>query len=212
VEKNSFAKKSAILGMGTATHMDSACHVYMEPCTSITDYNITQYTMTPLRIINVTEQVFGGNGDSDYEVTVADLLASEAAFGVFENRAFIQMLSGWSNRVYHTELYENRDASGQKHFPGWSPEAVEWLLTNRPWISGIGVDTSSIDAAVNWHFNAHYMINAFVKVSVENVKLTDRNIPLTGSYINNVPNLFQGGPEATVAGTIHVYRRRRPNQ
>lgn len=205
VEKDWFAKKSAVMGLAIATHMDSPCHVYAPPCVSITDFNATQYEMTPLVVINVTQQVFGGAGNPDYQVTVADLQAWEATHHRrIPRRAFVAMMSGWSNRVYNEVLYFNRDSTGQKHFPGFSNEAIDWLLANRPWISGIGVDTSSVDAGINWSFHVHYAINGAAKISVENLNLSNKKIPLSGAYISNTPVLYDDAPEASVASTIYV--------
>ena len=205
VAKNWFAKRSVIMGAALATHMDSACHVYASPCISITDFNATQYEMTPLVVINITQKVFGGVGNPNYEVSVADLQAWEATHHKrIPNRAFVAMMSGWSNRVYNEVLYFNRDATGQKHFPGFSNAAIDWLLANRPGISGIGVDTSSLDAAINFSFHVHYALLGAGKVGIENLKLTSRDIPLSGAYISNTPVLYDDAPEATVAATIYV--------
>lgn len=207
VAKDWFAKDSVVMGAALATHMDSACHVYQSPCTSITDFNATQYTMLPLVVINVTQQVFGGAGNPDYGLSVADIRNWEITQNQgrpLPRRAFVVMLSGWSNRVYNEVLYFNRDASGQKHFPGFSNEAIDWLLLNRPWIAGIGVDTSSVDIGVNWSFHVHYAINGVTKVSVENLKLSSKEIPLSGAYIDVTPVLYQDAPEATVTATIYV--------
>lgn len=202
--KDYFAKRSAVMALAAATHMDSACHVYQEPCTSITDFNATQYTFLPLVVINVTNSVFGGVGNPDYGLSVADLKAWERVHGRIPRRAFVVMLSGWSNRIYNEALYFNRDANGNKHFPGFSNAAIDWLLEHRPWINGIGVDTSSVDIAVNFSFHVHYAINGVTKVSVENLNLSNRNIPVAGAHISVIPTLYGGAPEATTNAVIYV--------
>ena len=204
VAQNWFAKKSVLMGAAAATHMDSACHVYAPPCISVTDFNATQYEMLPLVVINITAKVFGAVPNPDYEAAVADFQAWEAVHGRIPNRAFVVIMTGWSNRVYNEALYFNRDSTGQKHFPGFSNAAIDWLMLRRAGISGIGVDTSSLDSGTNWSFHVHYTILGAGKVAVENLKLSSRDIPLSGAYISVRPVLHDGAPETTVAATIYV--------
>jgi hypothetical protein len=60
------------------------------------------------------------------------------------------------------------DAKNRLHFPGFSPEAAEFLLKERE-INGIGVDTLSIDLGASQDFKVHYTMLPANKWGLENL-------------------------------------------
>src|SRR5690606_33881200 len=95
-------------------------------------------------VVDVTEQA---KQDRDYRLTVEDLQRWEAKYGRIPDGAIVLMRSGW-NRYWPDKLrYLGTAEPGDVenlHFPGFSREAAEWLVTQRT-IDAIGVDTASID-------------------------------------------------------------------
>ena len=76
------------------------------------------------------------------------------------------MRSGWDARVRDAERFLNCDATGTQHAPGFSEEAARFLATARD-ISGVGVDTLSLDAGAAQNSVAHLGILGAGKYGIE---------------------------------------------
>lgn len=79
----------------------------------------------------------------DVEVTAADLQAWEKAHGPIPEGSYVIMHSGWSRFWPQKKPYLNGF-----YFPGFSAEAVQWLLKNRQ-IKGLGGDNLGVDVGAN---------------------------------------------------------------
>ena len=86
--------------------------------------------------------------------------------------------------------------------PGWSVEAVEWLLNNRG-ISSVGVDTLSLDHGPSTTFDVHNLLLGDAdRIGLENVARLN-TIPRSGAYvtIGAIPlEDGSGGPCRLLAG------------
>ena len=91
------------------------------------------------------------------------------------------MHSGWDRRVGSATRFRNPDPSGTLHFPGFGPEAVEWLLERRR-IGGLGVDTLSLDIGASTTFEVHKRLLGADRFGVENVNNL-RRIPPRGAQV-----------------------------
>jgi kynurenine formamidase len=60
----------------------------------------------------------------------------------------------WEARLPDPEAFKNPGPDGKFHFRGWGADAVQWLLERRH-ITGIGVDTMSLDPGVSTTFDSH---------------------------------------------------------
>jgi len=119
--------------------------------------------------------------DPDTTVTVEDLRAFERRHGQIPRNAAVLMYSGWGAKVGDADAYRGTDANGTLHFPGFSPDACEWLLRRRG-IRSLGVDTLSIDPGNSTTFDTHLILTGADRYGLEN--LADLNhIPPRGSTI-----------------------------
>jgi kynurenine formamidase len=112
----------------------------------------------------------------------------------------VLMNSGWARKVNDPDAFKGVDASGGFHFPGFDAQATEFLLERRR-ISGVGVDTLSIDGAVNPGAPVHHMVLGSDLYALENVANLAR-IPRSGShlFIGVVPyEAGSGGPCRVIA-------------
>ena len=166
----------------TATHMDAPAHFVGDGWTA--DLIPVQQLIAPLVVIDISERAAT---DADAAVTVDDITAWEAANGPLPEGAFVAMYSGWSSRLADPETYINADAEGVQHYPGFSPEASAFLVSERT-ISGAGVDTLSLDPGNSVPFDSHVNFLGASKYGVENLANLEQ-IPNTGVYI------FVGGPK-----------------
>jgi kynurenine formamidase len=141
--------------------------------------------------------------DADYRLTVADLIAWEKKHGRIPQGALVVMFSGWGARWPDKKQYLGTDQAGDVahlHFPGFSREAAEFLVSQRE-IDGIGVDTPSIDYGQSKDFIVHQIINGANKPGFENIAHLEK-LPATGATLIALPMKIakgSGGPARIIA-------------
>lgn len=150
----------------------------------------------PAVVVNVEDE---GQANPDYRLTVDDLLGWEEMYGTIPDHAVVLMRTGWDTRWGDPDSYRNMDSSGQMHFPGFSSEAAEFLMTERN-INGIGIDDFSVDAATADGFPVHGIVNGRGHFHLENLSNLDR-LPEAGAYLIVAPIKIQGGS----GGQVRVF-------
>jgi kynurenine formamidase len=151
----------------------------------------------PAAVIHVEERA---RANPDTPVTVDDLKAWEVKHGRIPSGAAVLMYSGWEARIGDQAAYRNMDTKHMMHFPGFSPEAAEFLLQERE-INGIGVDTLGIDVGASRDFKVHYTILPANKWGLENLANLGK-IPAHGATIFvGLPKVkgASGGPARVLA-------------
>lgn len=120
-----------------------------------------------------------------YAVTVADIQAFEAEHGEIPAGSFVAFSSGWYKNFDDPEKFQNKDANGVEHTPGWSIPALEYLSRTRN-VTAIGHETlntdSSVEAAEAGFLDAEYYWLAEDKYQVELMANLDQ-VPAVGSII-----------------------------
>lgn len=127
----------------------------------------------------------------DYRITPADLQEWERRNHEIPDGAIVLAYTGWGERVNNPEKYQNRDKNGVMHFPGWSTEALDFLLHARN-INAIGIDTLSIDYGPSKDFTVHHQLMRAGKYGIENVANLE-NLPPRGAFLIVAPIKIQGG-------------------
>jgi kynurenine formamidase len=133
--------------------------------------------------------------DADYAVRAADLVAWERAHGPISDGALVIAWSGWSERWPDEGRYRNADGKGVMHFPGFSAEAIQWLLSQRPSVVGVGIDTLSLDPGASRDFAAHRALLGAGKYGVENLTGLS-SLPARGATVVVAPLKLAGGSGA----------------
>jgi kynurenine formamidase len=153
--------------------------------------------IAPIVVVDISSRVATNN---DAMVMPDDLRKFERRHGRIPRRAIVAMYSGWESRVGDANAFRNPDATGTLHFPGWSAEAVQWLLDRRR-ITGIGVDTLSLDPGNSTTFAAHLTILRANKYGIENLANLKRIRPRGATaFIGLVPwEAGSGGPLRAIA-------------
>ena len=134
--------------------------------------------VAPLVVIDISTRA---QSSPDASVTVADIEAWERRHGRIVAQAAVMMASGWDSRIKDAKAFVNADASGAMHFPGFSPEAVTFLARARE-VSGIGVDTLSLDPGLDSMYAAHKAWLTTGKWGVELVANL-RQVPPVGATV-----------------------------
>ena len=138
--------------------------------------------------------------DPDTVVTIEDLRSFERRRGRIPRDAAVLMYSGWGAKVGDPEAYRGTDATGTLHFPGFGPDACEWLLRRRG-IRSLGVDTLSIDPGDSTTFETHLILTGADRYGLENLANLDRIPPAgAGAIVGLVPwEEGSGGPCRVIA-------------
>jgi kynurenine formamidase len=155
----------------SGTHMDAPGH-FVEGNKLSPDID-PEELVVPLVVVDISARAAV---QPDTEVTVADLVAFERRHGRIPRRALVCMDSGWDARYGSEAAYRNTDAGGVLRFPGFSPDAVEWLLERRN-IQGTGVDTLSTDHGPATIFLAHVFLAEAERYGLENLANLSRVPP-----------------------------------
>jgi kynurenine formamidase len=90
--------------------------------------------------------------------------------------------------------------NGGLHFPGFSAEAAQWLMKERR-VTGIAVDTMSLDNGASKDFKVHYSWLPSGRWGLENVAALDQ-VPANGAtLVVGIPKVKDatGGPTRLMA-------------
>lgn len=171
------------------THLDSPIH-FGEGQATVDQIPISKL-IGPAVVVDVQKACAR---DRDYELRPEDLQAWEQAHGRIPDGAIVVMRSGWGRYWPDQKAYMGNDQPGDTahlHFPGISPAAAEWLIAHRK-VSGVGVDTASLDPGPSRDFMAHRILNGAGIYGLENVANLDK-VPEAGATLIALPMKIKGG-------------------
>ena len=194
VEADGYYIQSWTFAEHTGTHMDFPGHFIADGLR--TDTLPVDMLMGPAVVIDIAARA---ENDADTMVTVDDLQAWEMANGEIPEGAFVMMHSGWESLI-GTPAFIGDDSG--LHFPGFSAEASEWLVSQRA-IHGIGVDTLSIDHGPSMTFDTHVIILGAGLLGIENVANLASIMDVPATVICGIPRYEEGsgGPARILAVT-----------
>jgi kynurenine formamidase len=193
-----YAANNLCLAEHGGTHMDAPIH-FSEGKRAADEVPVQQL-IGPAVVVDVRAQA---EKNSDYRLTVADLEMWEKIYGRIPPGAMVLMLSGWGSRWPDKKRYLGTDQPGDVanlHFPGFSREAAEFLVSQRE-IDALGVDTPSIDYGQSKDFIVHQIINGANKPGLENIANLEK-LPAKGATLIALPMKIakgSGGPARIIA-------------
>jgi kynurenine formamidase len=162
-DPNGFYSQAWEFAEHSGTHMDAPGH--FTPGGRLTPDLDPEELFAPLAVIDISRRAAA---NPDAEVEVRDLRAYERHHGRIPRHAAVCMYSGWEARVGDPDAYRNQGPDGLFHFPGFSLDAVEWLLERRR-IRAIGVDTLSLDFGASTTFAVHTRLLGADRYGIENL-------------------------------------------
>lgn len=171
------------------THVDAPIHFAEGRQTA--DQIPLSSLIAPAAVVDVSAQAV-----PDYQVSVADLEAWEAAHGPVAAGSILLIRTGWSERWPDREQYLGTAMTGAEavpelHFPGIGPDAARWLVANRN-VVAVGIDTPSIDYGQSANFESHVILYAENIAGFENLANLDQ-LPPTGAAVVALPMKIEGG-------------------
>jgi kynurenine formamidase len=195
VPENGFYAQKWSFWEHSGTHMDAPAHFIADGRQSP---EITlEELIVPIVVVDISARV---PADADAVVVPSDLVAFERRHGRIPDGALVAMYSGWETRAGSVDAYRNVGADGLQHFPGFSAAGVRWLLANRR-ITGIAVDTMSLDHGRSTTFETHLTLLGADRYGLENLRNLSA-IPRRGAtaYVGLIPwKEGSGGPCRVIA-------------
>lgn len=135
----------------------------------------------PLCVIDCSQKVAENN---DYSLKLNDIIEYEKTYCKIPTGAFVAMRSDWYKRWPNQKSFQNCDENGESHYPGWSFEAVKFLVEERE-IGGIGHETFDTDPPADImqrNFKAECYILKQDKFQIEMLANLDK-VPAYGAVI-----------------------------
>jgi kynurenine formamidase len=190
-----FYSQQWTFGEHSGTHMDAPGHFTLGG--RLAPQITPQELIVPIVVIDISERA---EADPDAVVTVDDVRRFERRHGRIPERALVCMDSGWADKVGDPLEFKGGPAFPGYHFPGFSGDAAMWLAENRD-VTGIGVDTLSLDPGNSTAFPVHVNFLATDRYGLENLNNLDR-IPPRGAtaFVGLIPwQEGSGGPCRVIA-------------
>ncbi len=193
-------------GEHTGTHYSAPCHFHTQALCA--DQLSPGDFVLPAVVVDVRAEV---KANVDYEVSVADLKAWEAAHGQIPAGAAVLLWTGcdryWSPDFgAHIPTYYNcGSADGKFRQPGFSKASVRWLIKTGV-LAGrgaLGTDTFGPDPGSDLRFMETWLTLRRHRFTLENLTHLG-SMPVTGGWIviGGPRNRHGSGAPSTVFGLI----------
>lgn len=195
LEKDGVLSKAFSMPEHLGTHLDAPNH--FEPDRPSVDQIPPEQLVAPGVMIDIAPAVAL---DPDYVLSLEDVQRFEKFHGRIPDRAAVLAYTGWSQYWSNPTRYTNQDALGKLHFPGFSSEAVKFLIDQRH-VRGIGIDTLSVDHGLSRDFPVHHLLGKAGRWGLENLARL-KNLPPAGFYVLVAPIKIEtgsGGPTRVFA-------------
>lgn len=175
-----FVEQFSVVGQ-YGTHIDPPIH-FVEGARYLDEIALKDLFL-PLYVIDKSQAVKENN---DYEITKQDILDFEAEYGIIAPASFVAFRSDWSKRWPHQDAIRNLDEAGVQHTPGWSHDALEYLINERK-VTAVGHETLDTDAGVSVARNGGSLPEEYYLLSQDIYQLEVMNnldkVPATGALI-----------------------------
>jgi kynurenine formamidase len=185
VEQNGYFTRSFWMLEHYGTHLDAPIH--FPPGKTTVDRIPVERLIGPAVLLDVRKE---GERDADYRLPVARVQAWEEAHADIPAGAIVLLRTGRASLWPDADRYRGMDSAGTMHFPGFSVEAVRYLISKR--VSGIGSDAMSVDAGNSKGYEVHHLALGSDLFQIEN--LADLSaLPESGPWMIVAPIKLEGG-------------------
>ena len=125
------------------THIDAPIH-FVENRRYLEELDLKELVL-PLIVLDYSTEA---SENADFVVTRQHLEEWESHNGQIEPGTFVALRTDWSKRWPDIDQFENKDANGNQHLPGWGLDALKFLIEERG-VKSIGHETFDTDASVD---------------------------------------------------------------
>jgi kynurenine formamidase len=161
------------------THVDAPVHFYEQGRTL--DQIGVREMVFPLCVVDVHKKV---EKNCDYALSRKDLEEWESRHGRIPEGAFVAMRSDWHKRWPDSEACMNFDSAGNVHYPGWSLEALRFLVEERG-VGAVGHEAFDTDPPAleeQAPLQGEYYVLSHDRIQVEVMANLDK-VPEVGAVI-----------------------------
>ena len=167
------------------THIDAPIH-FVEGGRWLEEIDLKDLLL-PLFVIDKSAAVAE---NPNYILSKQDILDFEAEHGQILPESFVAFRTDWSKRWPDQDAMRNLDDNGVQQSPGWSREALEFLIKERQ-VKAVGHETFDTDAGIpaaeHGLLNEYYLLEQDI-YQVEVLANLDQ-VPATGALISiSFPN------------------------
>lgn len=181
------------------THIDAPIH-FVRNTRYLDELDLKELVL-PLIVIDKSKEAAENH---DFTLTTEDILQFEEEYGRIEVGTFVALRTDWSKRWPNKEAFNNKDAKGNNHAPGWSLEALRFLFEERK-INAVGHETFDTDSSIDYLKNGALLGEYYVlerdTYQIELLKNLDQ-VPAKGAVIFNIvpkPEKASGFPVRSFA-------------
>ena len=181
------------------THIDAPIHFVRN--TRYLDEIQLKELVLPLIVIDKSKEA---EIDHNFTLSVNDILDFEKEHGQIEAGTFVALRTDWSKRWPNKDAFNNKDADGNNHAPGWSFSALRFLFEERK-IKAVGHETFDTDSSIDYQRNGSLIGEYYVleqnTYQVELLTNLDQ-VPPKGAVILNIvpkPEKASGFPVRSFA-------------
>lgn len=182
-------------GEHSCTHMDAPGHFHeggrLSPEITLEEL------IVPIVVIDISKKA---REDPNAMVELDDIKKFERRHCKIPDGALVAADSGWASKADDPDAFKGGPSFPNYNFPGWSEEAAMFLAEKRD-ITGIGIDTLSLDPGNSLTFPVHVNYLATDRYGIENLTGLDC-IPRCGAtaYVGLIPwEEGSGGPCRVIA-------------
>lgn len=176
-----FVEQFTVVGQ-YGTHIDPPVH-FVEGGRCLDEIDLKDLLL-PLYVIDKSAEVAA---NPDYEISRQDIEVFEAVYGEILSGSFVAFRSDWSKRWPDQEAIRNLDEDGVQRTPGWSREALEFLITQRQ-VKAVGHETLDTDSGLSVARNGGRLPEEYYLLSQDVYQLEILNnldqVPATGALIS----------------------------
>jgi kynurenine formamidase len=189
VERDGYFTRSFWMLEHYGTHLDAPAH--FPPGKTTVDEIPVHRLIGPAVVLDVSNENRRANsGESDYRLPVSRVKEWESRHGNIPRGAIVLLRTRCSAQWNDADRYRGLDAAGSMHFPGYSVEAMQYLISKG--ISGIGADAMSVDAGDSKDYAVHTLALGSDLYQIEN--LSDLSeVPEAGALLIVAPIKLEGG-------------------
>ena len=185
-DKDGYFARELVLPEHFSTHVDAPAHFVRGTWTA--DQIPAERLVRPLVVLEVADRT---ENNPDYLVGVDDIAAWEKQHGHIPAGAVVMAHTGWDRRWNSAPAFRNADIKGILHFPGYSVEAAEFLVSARE-VAGLGIDTLSVDTGQSSDFPVHRFTSAHSVYHIEAVANLNE-VPPVGALVVVALAKVEGG-------------------
>jgi kynurenine formamidase len=195
VEENGFYIQRWNIPEHFGTHVDIPAH-FVAGAETVDVYPVAPL-VSPAVVIDISAKAAD---EANAMLTADDIIAWEAENGEVPAGALVCMYSGWEEKWSDYDAFRGDPGDGSLNFPGFAPDAAEFLLSERD-IHGIAVDTLSLDPGNSATFDVHVAICSAGKYGVEGVANLASLIGRQATIVVGIPRwgAGSGGPARVLA-------------